>query len=104
MGVLKPTSNGNSVVNCVDSALDWADMSVLELTDDQVLSLVRQLPPRRKRTALLALAAEAQGRRDERLRFGEEQLRRTCAARGLDWDALTEDQREEFVNRLLHEG
>jgi hypothetical protein len=78
-------------------------MSVLELTDEQVISLVRQLPSARKRAALLALAQEAQARRDERLRFGEAQLRRLCAERGLDWDRLSEDQREEFVNRLLHE-
>ncbi|MBI3851054.1 MAG: hypothetical protein HY298_12375 [Verrucomicrobia bacterium] len=79
-------------------------MSVLELTDEQVISLVRQLPSARKRTALLALAQEGLARRDERLRFGEAQLRRLCAERGLDWDRLSEDQREEFVNRLLHEA
>jgi TRAP-type C4-dicarboxylate transport system substrate-binding protein len=78
-------------------------MSVLELTDQQVLSLVRQLPARRKRTALLALAQEAQVRRAERLQLGEAQLRRAAKKRGLDWDRLPEDEREAFVNRLLHE-
>src|ERR1039458_3059892 len=56
-------------------------MSVLELNDEQVISLVRQLPAARRRTALLALAQEAQVRREERLRFGEAQLRRACAGR-----------------------
>ena len=78
-------------------------MSVLELTDDQVISLVRQLPSARKRGALLALAQDSQARRDERMRFGEAQLRRVCAERKLDWDSTSEDQREEFVNQLLHE-
>ncbi len=78
-------------------------MSVLELNDEQVISLVRQLPAARKRTALLALAQEAQVRREERLRFGEEQLRRACAARGLDWDRLSETERETFVDGFLHE-
>ena len=78
-------------------------MSVLELTDEQVISLVRQLPSARKRGALLALAQDAEVRRDERLRFGEAQLRQLCVKRGLDWDRLSEDQREEFVNQLLHE-
>ncbi len=78
-------------------------MSVLELTDEQVISLVRQLPANRKRTALLALAEDAEARCDERLRFGEAQLRQLCAERGLNWDNLPEDQREEFVDRLLHE-
>jgi len=69
-------------------------MSVLELSDEQVISLVRQLPAKRKHASLLALAQDAQARREERLHFGEEQLRRTCAERGLDWDRLSEDERE----------
>jgi hypothetical protein len=78
-------------------------MSVLELSDEQVISLVRQLPAGRKRAALLALAQDAQMRREERLRLGEAQMRRACAERGRDWDRLTEDEREAFVNDLLHE-
>jgi hypothetical protein len=78
-------------------------VSPIELTDEQVISLVRQLSPERKRSALLALAQEGQARRDERVRFGEAQLRKLCAERGLDWDRLSEDEREQFVNRLLHE-
>ncbi len=78
-------------------------MSVLELSDEHVISLMRQLPAERKRTALLALALDAQTRREDRLRLGEVQLRRACAERGRDWDRLTEDEREAFVNDLLHE-
>ena len=76
-------------------------MSVLELTDEQVVSLVRQLPAARRRTALFALAQEAGVRRDERLRFGEAQLQKLCSERGLDWNSLSEDEREKFVNQLL---
>ena len=76
-------------------------MSVLELNDEQVISLVRQLPAARKRAALLALAQDAQARREDRMRFGEAQLRRASAERGLDWDRLSEDEREAFVEDLL---
>ncbi len=78
-------------------------MSVLELTDEQVVSLVRQLPAARKRAALLTLAQDARVRRDERVSFGEAQLRKLCSERSLDWDRLSEDEREKFVNQLLHE-
>ncbi len=78
-------------------------MSVLELNDEQVISIVRQLPAASKRTALLALAQDAQVRREERMRFGEAQLRRTSAERGRDWDRMSEDEREAFVDDLLHE-
>lgn len=78
-------------------------MSALELSDDQVISLVRGLPAERKRAALLALAQDAEAGRKDRLRFGEAQLRRACAERGLDWDRLSEDERESFIDTLLHE-
>ena len=78
-------------------------MSVLELTDEQVLSLVRQLPAPSRKTALLALAEDASRRRDERLTQAEQQLRQRARERGLDWDTMNEDERETFVNRLLHD-
>ena len=39
----------------------------------------------------------------DRLRWAEAQLRRASAQRGLDWDRLSEDERESFVDTLLHE-
>lgn len=38
---------------------------MLELSDQQLVDLVNQLPTRQKRTALVALASEAATRRDE---------------------------------------
>lgn len=78
-------------------------MSILELNDEQVISMVRQLPAARKRVALLALAEDAQVRREERMRLGAAQLRRACAERGLNWDRLSEEERESFVVDLLAE-
>jgi len=61
------------------------------------------LPAERKRAVLLALAQEAQAGREDRLRLAEAQLRRASAQRGLEWDRLSEDERESFVDTLLHE-
>ena len=57
----------------------------------------------RIRAALLALAQDAHVGRDERLRLGEAQLRRTCTERGLDWDRMSEDERESIARALLPE-
>ena len=35
--------------------------------------------------------------------WGQERLRLVSAERGLNWDDMTEQQREEFVDMLLHE-
>ena len=78
-------------------------MPMLELTDQQVVDLVTQLPPERKRTAILALADADAAQRDERLNYAEDQLRRACAERGRDWDKLSEDEREAFIDDLVHE-
>jgi hypothetical protein len=78
-------------------------MPTLELTDEQVLQLVKQLPPERQRAALLALAAGAAAHRADRMKYAEEQLRRQSAKRGLDWDDMSEEEREAFSDDLIHE-
>ena len=78
-------------------------MPTLELTDQQVVELVKQLPPERKRESLLALAADPAARRDERMEYAETQIRRVCSERGRDWDKMSEDEREDFIDELVHE-
>jgi len=78
-------------------------MPSVTLTDDQVVALVRQLPPAQKRLVLLSLAGEAHDRRAERMSYAEDRLRELATARGLVWDDLDEDSREVFIDGLLHE-
>jgi hypothetical protein len=78
-------------------------MPTLELTDEQVVELVKQLPPERQRAALLALAEGATQGREDRTQFAEGQLRRASAERGLDWDKMSEGHHEAFVDDLIHE-
>jgi hypothetical protein len=78
-------------------------MPILELSDAQVVELVKQLPPERQRAALVALAAGAAQRRDERIQYAEGQLRRVSAEHGLEWDKMSDDQRQDFIDDLLHE-
>ena len=78
-------------------------MPILELSDEQVIELVKQLPPDRKRAALLALAEDARSQREARMEYAESQLRRLCSERGLTWDAMSEEDREAFIDDLIHE-
>lgn len=75
----------------------------VELTTDQVIDFVQQIPPEEKREVLLALAEQAETSRAERMEYAEAQFRKLCASRGLDWDAMTEAERENFVDDLIHE-
>jgi TRAP-type C4-dicarboxylate transport system substrate-binding protein len=78
-------------------------MPVPDLTTEQVIQLVRQLPPERKREILLALASDAAPRRAQRMQDAEAQLRKVCAARGLNWDTMSEEERERLADDLIHE-
>ncbi|MGC8785173.1 MAG: hypothetical protein ACP5RN_12420 [Armatimonadota bacterium] len=78
-------------------------MPTLELTDEQVVALIKQLPPERRKLALLALAQDARSRQEERMDYAESQLRQLCAQRGLNWDTMSEEAREAFVDDLIHE-
>ncbi|MCH8294560.1 hypothetical protein IH992_26040 [Candidatus Poribacteria bacterium] len=61
------------------------------------------MPPQEKRAVLLAIAEEAETDREKRLDEAEMRLRQLCFSRGLDWDTMTEDEREAFVDDLIHE-
>lgn len=78
-------------------------MPTLTLTDEQVIELVEQLPPQGKRAVWDVLSTEREAWWEETLMQGEQRLRRLCAERGLDWDSMSEDERETFVDNLLHE-
>ena len=75
----------------------------VELTTDQVVSFVQQMPPEERQALLLKIAEQAAANREACIADAESQLRQLCAARGLNWDAMTEAERENFVDDLIHE-
>jgi hypothetical protein len=78
-------------------------MAVIELSKEQVFDLVRQMPPDQKREILLLLAGNGMSQRQKRQEFAEQQLRRLCVERGLNWDTMSPEQRENFIDDLIHE-
>ena len=75
----------------------------ITFTDDQIVEAFQQLPPEQKRRALFALAEQAQANGSARMAYAEQQLRRLAVERGLDWDAMSEADREALVDDLIHE-
>jgi hypothetical protein len=78
-------------------------MATLTLSDEQVVQLVRQLPPQTKQRVLVDLTAERDAWWETTTRDGEKDFQRLAAARGFDWNTMTDEQREAFVDSLLHE-
>jgi hypothetical protein len=79
-------------------------MPTLELSDEQVLGLVKQLPRERQDLLFERLATNCWPEWEELSRYGQERARAVTASRGLNWDEMTEEQREDFVNDLMHEA
>jgi hypothetical protein len=75
----------------------------IEIPESQLVGWVRQLSPEAKQKLLQALVPELD-RWEVTVKYGEERIRALCAERGLDWDALTDEQRERLVDTLLHEN
>lgn len=76
-------------------------MPTLKLTLGQVIELVKQLPQEDKYAVLHALDSERDTGSQEKLkREKEQQLRSFSSQRGLDWDRLSEDDRDVLANAL----
>ncbi|WP_445627329.1 hypothetical protein [Nostoc sp. DSM 114167] len=78
-------------------------MATLNLNIEQVISLVKQLAIPEQRMILQAIKAEQDTWWDNRLDYGELQMRYLSTTRGLNWDIMTEQEREEFIDDLMHE-
>ena len=78
-------------------------MSTSQLTIEQVVQSVKQLSLQGKQAVLIALAEEHEKQRDALLTYGEGRIRHICSQRGIDWTSLTDEERERFIDDLLHE-
>ena len=75
----------------------------LEIPEAQLVEWVRQLSPAAKQSVLKALIPRLD-ELDALVDRGSQRMRALCAERGLDWDELTEDERERLIDDLLHEA
>ena len=74
----------------------------LEVSESQVVEWVRQMSPEAKHDVLKALIPRLDAF-EALVDYGRERIRTLCAGRGLDWDSMTEQERERLINELLHE-
>jgi hypothetical protein len=72
--------------------------------EEQLRDWVNQLASEHKQILLLMLAEDDRLQRAARLDFALAQLRRLCNERGLDWDAMTESERGNFLDNLIRDN
>ncbi len=74
----------------------------LTVSESQIVEWVQQMSPEAKQDVLRALIP----RMDEfetLVEYGEQRVRAMASERGLDWDNMTEQERERLVDKVLHE-
>ena len=80
----------------------------INLTTEQIIDFIQQIPPEEKIAVLTTLAEQAHAEQAhaehaDQIKYGEAKVRKVCAARGLNWDAMTEEERIDFIDDLVHE-
>jgi hypothetical protein len=78
-------------------------MPNLTLTDDQVVDLVTQLPEEQQQRLLQFLLTRPWSSWIALSQEGAAGARAAAAQRGRDWDAMSEEEREAFIDDVLHE-
>lgn len=75
----------------------------LTLTNEQAIGLVKQLPPEQQEDLFKFLLMQQWETWVDLSHYGEERVRRAAAQRGRDWDTMIEEEREAFIDELVHE-
>ncbi len=78
-------------------------MPTIKLTDEQAIELLKQLPKEQQDLLFKYLLVKESPVWDEITQYGEERAREVAAKRGRSWDAMSEEEKEDFVNELVHE-
>jgi hypothetical protein len=78
-------------------------MPNLTLTNEQVIELVKQLPEAQQREVYKILSLRQWERWESLSKYAIEKTRIVAKERCYDWDTMTEDEREEFIDEIIHE-
>lgn len=78
-------------------------MVTLTLSDEQVIELVKQLPVGQQVEVFKFLLLQQWEKWESLSRYGTEKARLVAQEKGLDWDAMAEEDREAFIDDVMHE-
>ena len=78
-------------------------MPNLTLSNEQVIDLFKQLPEDQKQEVYKILILSQSDRWESLSNYAIDKARIVAKERGYDWDSMTEDEREEFIDEIVHE-
>ncbi len=77
-------------------------MATLTLSNEQVVELVKQLSAEQKLEVFRFLLLQQWSQWESLSRYGTDKARLMAQERGCNWDAMSEEEREFFVNELVN--
>ncbi|MFM6632851.1 MAG: hypothetical protein ACKPI8_23005 [Microcystis panniformis] len=78
-------------------------MPNLTLSNEQVIDLFKQLPEAQQREVYKILILSQWRQLEPVFNEGAERARIVAKERRYDWDTMTEDEREEFIDKIVQE-
>ncbi|AKV65410.1 MULTISPECIES: hypothetical protein [Microcystis] len=78
-------------------------MPNLTLSNEQVIELVKQLPEAQQQELFRFLIQRQWGNMEAITDYGSQQAKIVAEERGYDWETMTEEEREEFIDEIVHE-
>lgn len=78
-------------------------MPMLVLSNEQVIEIVRQLPAEQQAEIFQFLLLQQWGQWESLSSYGADKVRLVAQERGLNWDTMTEPEREAFIDDVVHE-
>ncbi len=78
-------------------------MPVLTLSNEQAIELVKQLPAEQQTEVFKVLLRQQWETWESLSQYGEEKVRVVAQERGHNWDTMTEEEREAFIDAIAHE-
>ena len=78
-------------------------MPSITLSNEQVMELVKQLPQEQKIEIFRFLLISQWQEWQDLSSYGTDKVKLAAKERGYDWEKMSEAEREEFIDEVLHE-
>jgi hypothetical protein len=76
---------------------------MLTLSNEQVVELVKQLPQEQKTEIFRFLLISQWQQWQDLSNYGADKVRLAARQRGYDWEKMAEDEKENFIDAIVHE-
>ncbi len=75
----------------------------LQISENQLVEWLKRSPLSTKKLALRAILPDVD-KLESLVDYGNERIRAICSERGIDWDTLSDEEREALIDTILHEA